>query len=169
MLYIHESENLDNVRVGERIQELVHVVPQLQSVYEVVMTTSRDLHQTHKTLEGSVGVVLCAHVSVCVCVCVCMCVRVCVCMRAYVRVHVCACACVCVCVRVCVCVCVSQCMEAALSHIYALHYLQVHRKLLALRQLGYQLFQLLLSIDECIGHLLQTTRSLQRETMTSSQ
>ena len=46
----------------------MHVVPQLQSVDQVVMVTSGDLHQTHESKVGTIGVMLyaCGLVQMCV-------------------------------------------------------------------------------------------------------
>ena len=51
-MYLHDAG------VGEGVLEEVHMVPQLQHVYEVVMVPCGHLHQTEEPLERAVGVVL---------------------------------------------------------------------------------------------------------------
>ncbi len=53
MTYFH------NIWVGKWIQQNVHVVTQLQGVYQVVMATSRYLHETHETSVRAIRVMLC--------------------------------------------------------------------------------------------------------------
>lgn len=50
---------LDNVRVGEGVEQDVHVVSHLQGVHQVVMVTGGDLHEAGEAQERPVGVVLC--------------------------------------------------------------------------------------------------------------
>jgi len=44
--------------VRKRVQEEGQVVPHLQGVHDVVMGTSRDLHEASEPLEAAVGMVL---------------------------------------------------------------------------------------------------------------
>lgn len=50
--------HLNNAGVGEGVEETIHEMSQLQGVDDVVMATSGDLHKTHKSLEGPVGMIL---------------------------------------------------------------------------------------------------------------
>ena len=45
----HVFSYLDDVWVGKGIQQDVHVMSQLQGVNQVVMVTSGDLHEAHKS------------------------------------------------------------------------------------------------------------------------
>lgn len=49
---------LDDGRIGEGVQQDVHVFSHLQGVNEVVMETGGDLHETCDTQESPVRVVL---------------------------------------------------------------------------------------------------------------
>ena len=50
--------HLNDAGVGEGVKETIHEMSQLQSVDDVVVATSGDLHKTHKPLEGPVGMIL---------------------------------------------------------------------------------------------------------------